>query len=455
MDFCEQLAAWGGVLVDNNFIIDFLQTYYDELTPTDFYRSIFPAGELEQRGQQEKGKYNAIAVELLPQEDKETKANALRHIITDDLEMIEQLQQSNNFIIISPISYAGRSRKAANARFIYALAIDFDGITEEHYLIDLFHQMKIEYLPQPTFIVSSGTGLHLYYVFNKPLPCFKNITKQLWELKRALTKKIWNSYTTSLHDKPQIESLYQGFRMVGGITKDGKRTKAFETGKKIDIEYLNNFVPEQYRMKDNEYKSKLTLQKAAEKYPEWYEKRIIKKQPKGKWICKRDLYNWWFKRLCEEAAEGHRYYAVMVLAIMAKKSGIERKELERDAFKIVEHLDRLTTTDNNHFTRADVLAALEMYNDNYITFPIDSIVSLTDIPIEKNKRNGRKQELHLKLARAHKAILKEAGELERDGRPSKENEVKQWRQLHPDGTKAQCIKDTGLSKPTVYKHWDK
>ena len=212
MDFCEQLAAWGGVLVDNNFIIDFLQTYYDELTPTDFYRSIFPAGELEQRGQQEKGKYNAIAVELLPQEDKETKANALRHIITDDLEMIEQLQQSNNFIIISPISYAGRSRKAANARFIYALAIDFDGITEEHYLIDLFHQMKIEYLPQPTFIVSSGTGLHLYYVFNKPLPCFKNITKQLWELKRALTKKIWNSYTTSLHDKPQIESLYQGFR---------------------------------------------------------------------------------------------------------------------------------------------------------------------------------------------------------------------------------------------------
>ena len=152
MDFCEQLAAWGGVLVDNNFIIDFLQTYYDELTPTDFYRSIFPAGELEQRGQQEKGKYNAIAVELLPQEDKETKANALRHIITDDLEMIEQLQQSNNFIIISPISYAGRSRKAANARFIYALAIDFDGITEEHYLIDLFHQMKIEYLPQPTFI---------------------------------------------------------------------------------------------------------------------------------------------------------------------------------------------------------------------------------------------------------------------------------------------------------------
>lgn len=41
------------------------------------------------------------------------------------------------------------------------------------------------------------------------------------------------------------------------------------------------------------------------------------------------------------------------------------------------------------------------------------------------------------------------------GRPSKENEVKQWRQLHPDGTKAQCIKDTGISKKTVYKHWDK
>ena len=169
------------------FIADYLSRYYDELPPLDFYRSLFPIGELEERGKQEQGKYNAIAVELLPAADID-QANARRHIITDDLRRIEDLLKSDNFIIISPISYAGRSRIAANARFMYAIAIDLDGITEEHYLADLFFQMKNGFIPQPTYTVFSGTGIHLYYQLEEPLPCFKNIVKQLAELKKALTK---------------------------------------------------------------------------------------------------------------------------------------------------------------------------------------------------------------------------------------------------------------------------
>ena len=32
--------------------------------------------------------------------------------------------------------------------------------------------------------------------------------------------------------------------------------------------------------------------------------------------------------------------------------------------------------------------------------------------------------------------------------------VYEWRLRNPDGRKAACIRDTGLSKPTVYKWWD-
>ena len=51
---------------DRLFIRDYLDTYFDEVEPYDFYRAIFPAGELEEKGLQVQGKYNAIAVELLP-----------------------------------------------------------------------------------------------------------------------------------------------------------------------------------------------------------------------------------------------------------------------------------------------------------------------------------------------------------------------------------------------------
>ena len=56
------------------------------------------------------------------------------------------------------------------------------------------------------------------------------------------------------------------------------------------MEYMNKFVRYEFKTDDFIYKSNLTLEQAKEKYPEWHEKRIIEKQFKGTWICKRALY---------------------------------------------------------------------------------------------------------------------------------------------------------------------
>lgn len=442
----------GKEMQDSQELLQFMYQYFDEIPPSKFYRTIFPAGELEKEGEQQQGKYNAIAVELLPQEDN--KQHAKRYILGDSLEQLEHLLQSENFIILSPISYAGRSREAKNARFIYAMAIDLDGVATVQHITDLFYQVQNGIIPKPTFVVWSGTGLHLYYQFTQPIPCFKNITKQMAALKQALTKKIWNKYITIYYEKPQLQSLFQGFRIAGGITKGGSRTRAFITGEPIDIEYLNEFVDDKSKVKDFKYKSKLTLKEAAAKYPEWYDKRVIQQQPKGTWQCKKDLYNWWLKRLKQEITTGHRYYGIMILAIYAKKCGVDRETLEADAFSLLERMEELTTDEKNHFKREDILAALEMYNDNYIRFPIDSITALTALPIEKNKRNGRKQAEHIKLMNFVRDQLNGNTDWRyKDGAPTKEAIIRQWQLDNPAGTKAQCIRDTGISKPTVYKWW--
>ena len=443
---------------DRLFIRDYLRQYFDELEPLEFYRAIFPEGELEEKGQQAAGvtgKYNALAVELLPasKEEEGKRANAKKYIITDDLEGVKKLLESPNFIIISPISYIGKSRQSQNARYIYAMAIDLDGVSEQHNLDDLLHQIEVGFLPEPTYLVWSGTGLHLYYQFKEPLPCFKNIVTQLANMKRELTKKIWNGFVSDLADKPQIESLFQGFRMVGGVTKGGNRTAAFSFGDKVSIEYLNEFVPEKAQLKRYTYKSSLTLKEAAAKYPEWYNKRIVQKQRRGTWTANKAVYDWWLKELQEKIVVGHRYYGVMVLAVYAKKCGVDMGTLEKDAFGLVSMLEKLTVEERNHFTREDVLAALEMYNDNYITFPIDSITKLTAIPIEKNKRNFRKQVIHLEIARSTKKTLKKYGEMKPEGRPSKAAAVKEWRQQRPEGSIKECMEELEISKSTAYKYW--
>ena len=450
----------------DNILTRYLYTYYDEIEPKEFYRAIFPKGELQEKGVYEKGKYNAIVVEVMKEKKKNGKDRILRHTITDDLDKIDEIVDRDNFCLMSPISYIGKERKSDNARALYALTIDLDGVIikegdDPFGLRTLFHQIEnIERIPMPTYIVSSGTGLHLYYVFEKPIMLFPNVVKQMQKYKRELTRIIWQGYITKFEDNIQYESLFQGFRVVGTITKKGERARAFETGKPVDMDYMNQFVDDEFKTDDFVYKSNLTLAKAKEKYPEWYEKRIVKKQPKGTWICKRELYEWWKNRMLKEAKTGHRYYCLMMLAVYARKSGIEQGELENDAFKFMEILDKLPADENNPFNEKDVIDALQAYDDRYITYPINSISYLTDIHIEKNRRNYRRQEVHLMGARAIQEIndkMNGTNWREGNGRPkgsTKEQIVKEYRKNNPSSKKSQCIRDTGLSKMTVYKWWD-
>lgn len=431
-----------------------LEALFDEVHYIDFYRDIFPEGSFEERGVYEYGRYNGIAVSI-----KKGSKRPKRFTVTDDFEAIADMAESNDFCLMSPISYAGKSRKSANARYMYALAIDLDGITERRHWdffmkqIDRGHEMLqfVWGLPRPTYLVSSGTGIHLYYVFEQPIPMFKNIVEGLEKLKRRLTWQAWTQGASSLHDNVQYESLFQGFRVVGTITKDGGRCRAFSVGKKVTVEYLNRFVPEEYRANSFVYKSDLRLEDAKKKYPEWYQRRIVEKRPRNTWTCKKELYDWWIRKLKAGAEQGHRYWCIMTLATYAQKCGVPRETLEKDAYGLIPFMNTL----GDEFTEDDVLHALEAYTDSYVTYPIDTIVLRTGIPIEKNKRNGRKQDKHLQLARGIRELKSSMGEnVSGGGRPDKAKLVEEWRTAHPEGTKAECERDTGLSRHTVLKWWN-
>ena len=146
----------------------------------------------------------------------------------------------------------------------------------------------------------------------------------------------------------------------------------------------------------------------------------------------------------------------MMLAIYAIKCDIDREELEADCLELMEEFEKLTDREDNHFTEKDVLDALQSFEDKgLITYPVNSIANRSGLVIPKNKRNGLKQKQHLYLARRRKEDMK-AIELPMkapEGRPTQEKTVREWQELHPDGRKADCIRETGLAKHTVYKGW--
>lgn len=459
--------------------------------PCEFYRDIFGKGNIEPTADtdengvpiydNEEHMYTPIFIEQKKLKDK--KAFGIRHYLTDDNieDKIENLTKSDNFIFGSPISYAGRKRDAKGARHLYALCVEIDDLKhsdEEHrlypdglkYLYERFDgllrnekgQPIPNIFPCPTYLVLSGTGIHLYYVFETPLNLYPNVAKSLEEFKRELTKWLWNKYVTYryTYDKIQFESIYQGFRLVGGVTKNGERTVCYRIGDKVSVEYLNSSrywtTPESHII--TSYKldnDRLTLNEAKTLYPEWYQERIVEKRPKKTWTCDRKVYEWWRDKQLPKVAVGHRYYCLYILCIYAVKCDISREELERDCYALIPYLDSLTEKEDNHFTSQDVRAALKAYdNPRNKTYPLNSIRYKSGIMFPKNKRNGRTRAQHVKIMNFMRdEILHKTNWREGNGRPSAELIVLEWQQQHPQGRKADCIRDTGLTKPTVYKWW--
>ena len=451
-----------------SILSDELARFYEEVAPMEFYREIFPDGELDAwaEGEDPKtpGKYTAIAVEITKEKKKDGRPLVKRYSITDELDGVDFLLYSKNFCVMAPISYAGKTRESVNARVMYALCIELDNLIttkngRQRGLEALMNQWteRVDWIPRPTFLVASGSGVHLYYVFEEGIPLFKNVIDSLKLYKRELTWKIWNRHTTTdTGDKIQHESIFQAFRMVGTRTKKDDVVRAYRVGERVSIDYMNHFVEEKNRIV-TVYKSKLSKGEARAKFPEWYERRIVNGQPRGRWTCDRAVYEWWYSKVLNGATVGHRYYCLMMLCIYAVKCDIPREELEEDCFKLMKILDEKSDKPENRFTEKDVLDALQAFEDKtLVTYPVTSIQNRSGIDIPKNKRNHRKQVDHLTVARAMREVKAKIGEpVSGGGRPVAQEKVQRWRQDNPSGTKAECIRSIGLSKPTVYKWWDK
>lgn len=475
-----------------NILAQELAKYYEEISPYDFYREIFGEGELDEAGAFTEGKYTAIALEITNEKRKDKngkdKIVAYRHTVTDDLDKVDELTHSPHFCVMAPISYAGKSRASKNARVMYALGVELDNLRVKENgqqiglenLIDRYAD-HAHWIPKPTYVVASGNGVHLYYRFEKPLVLFPNTIESLRLYKEELTKMIWSKSVTTTYteDTIQQESIFQGFRMPGTLTKKGDKAVAFRVGDPVSIEYMNKFMRPSFKGSRNiegTYRSELLLKDAKEKYPEWYEKVIVNKdKSKKEWALSRNVYDWWLKEIINGATDGHRYYCLKMLAIYAIKCSnyhpkknpnpVTQEEFEKDVWSLLDDFNARGKRADNPFTEYDILCALQVYEDRgMITYPRNSIAYKSGIAIEPSvprrpKGKRLKQDVHLRRARAVQEIDYPDGEWrEGNGRPrgsgTAEAKVQQYRREHPEANVTEVARALGISRPTVYKWWN-
>ena len=357
----------------------------------------------------------------------------------------------------------------AHELFAMVLDIDYVGISQ---LKNMMKQIGngARTMP-PNYIVNSGRGIHLYYLLKEPIPCYEYMVKQLTKFKAVMQDFAWNESTSLTPKKADHGACTQAFRMVGSETKLGKAytTRAYKVReerwtieelylwinqraswflKGIDMPKLREPI-EVYRQKHP-----LTFEEAKKKYPNWIPSKSGKSE---RWICKKDLYNWWLEQIKQKAVVGGRYYAILALAAYGSKCNIPIEQVRKDALELLPYLESLTNDELNHFTKSDIEDALRFLraDKKNVTYKLTRarISELTKIDIPKNKRNGRKQIVHVEYMNLNKKFRNMQGECTLGGRPDKQRIVEEWRKEHPDGKKIECERETGLSRHTVLKWW--
>lgn len=442
--------------------------------------------------------YNAIAYNLVPVQvvNKKTgelvwKDRAEKFDITRDLsECINLTGPKIVKVISSPILYAGRSRTKERARSIWGIAIDLDDVRPEnlHTLIRFIE--KLGYTPKPSMIVSSGGGLHLYYLFPKGVGTQTSTVRALQRLKHNMTKNLWNGLFSSDPDPDLHQGIWQGFRIPGTPTKiPGHMVVGFvpEEIPYYTVKELNEwFQPalselierdnkplteaEIEAVDNNKYlPSEISFQEAKVKWPEWDPDKTA-----GQWYCNRKLYDWWLNKVIRGGlaykkdfkgtvplASGRRFYWMQSLVAFAKKCGIPYEEVRTDAYSLLQQFDSLTEDEHNHFTALDIESALKLYDktgkDSVARFTRNYIGAKTHYQFNKTKRNGRTRDENLIIARTARDVNDRKYNRQWDahnGRKDAKLQVQMWCMDHPYScSKSDCAKELDLSTHTVAKWW--
>lgn len=452
--FARACMEWGGREVDAMTV----------------YKDMFWLGDnlIQRSGEKNNLKANPLAY----YKNNNEKKGHYRVLLEDTFEETLKELQEADFAILNGLTYFGRKNTQDRANMMYGMIFDVDDATETSLGDFLSGSTQVDAYPLPNYIVLSGHGIHLYYIFERPIPLYPYTKFQLKELKYALTTTLWNAL--SENETKQFQGINQGFRVIGGKTKiDGVRVRAFQLNTHpTNLDKLCSYVDKKYKVDEDKLfkESRMTLAEAQKRYPEWYEKVIVnddhvRKYWKTKDKCNGDnpyaLYDWWKDKMVKGVKYHKRYFNVMCLAIYGVKTGVEYEKVYQDAIDLVPFLNSVERSDP--FTEEDVKSAMECYDERYHTFPIKDIVKISGIDVPTNKRNFRKQAQHVKIMNAIREIEYPEGEWRNaNGRPkgsknkinTKQEVVVQWRKDNPAGKKMECHKDTGLSRVTIDKYWD-
>lgn len=394
-------------------------------------------------------------------------------------------------VAINPCGYYNNFPKKSLMRRVYAFAMDIDEVRPSTLEFLIGHIENGRY-PRPTAITNSGSGVHFFYILEEALQV-GNREKYLQNSR--LAQQVYymlHSRLKDLYAGVQKHHLGQDYRLVGSLSKYGDVTTAWECGDFWEVEdlalVLNIDVAEIYQpivkaspAMENYARSIAKdlglvlpdMNNPREVYDfikdnkdAAYQIRQLRREQSGK--KKRKSIGWYettWNMVYTKTKPGNRFNAMRGLAVVAYKARISEERFIKDINQLSLLWQEQRWRGGDPFNPDNVEAIIRMFRngDRYEKTSSKTLEEWFGFKWSGKSNKRRETPLrqldHVKVMSVFRDIKYPDGSWRnKDGRPvgvgTKEQLIKDWRAKHPDGKPKDCIRDTGISKNTVYKWWD-
>ena len=408
---------------------DWLRSFGSEVPVEQLYAAIY-------------GDLDLVLPVVILDEDNEERT---QHILPMPLNLAILEAESRNDLLLGGTVYYNNFISKKTAHDIRAFIVDVDNVYEG-VLGSMLQSNWVKFdgtpIPKPTYVVNSGTGLHLYYVLKEPLPHYRRQWQEIDQLYRTLAIKNGERYFV----RPQVQWFGQNFRMVGGLNKYGWTNVAYEIGEKWDVNELAQALGLDITLDGYDTKS----QKAEEERVQQRLKRKHKSIRKS-W-AKPGLYTTSLENCRTKTKVGNRYMSFCGLAVCGWKAKIPLEQIEKDCYELLE----IYNTKYPIVKEREISNALRMYNEKALYVTRETLERFFGWQYDPIPRNGRKQYNHL-----HDEFIFVDGKKKKNpcrdnrllnaGAANKQQLVQDYAAAHPGESQRKIAAALGISPTTVNK----
>ena len=342
----------------------------------------------------------------------------------DDLPMIAAFRAD---LYVPPCEFFHGVYRQAMLAKLYAMVLDIDDMDPDT-LGRLMDRIKSRELPQPSLIVNSGSGVHLYFNFAEPVDTLKRRLPAL----RAILSRLADIFTG--YGKMDRHPLTQSFRPIGSQTKLGDVATGFMTGDRWPLDQLAAIC---------------SVELGGVFGPVEKTDKPAPKQKKTNVVfmpnAKRKFFRYCAERVFKLTDLGSRYMALFGIAIVGYKTHTPREDVIAEMESLIKIWNRKHP--ENPVEMREIDKAMEGYSQKFLMVRSATLEEYFGWQFERKiPRKGRTRAEHLERANA----IKHAGQA-----VDKKQAIAKYLKNHIATSITEIAQSLHMSRNTVVKYVDR